>query len=111
MKGTLMYPLVVGVPGLCFLIAGAVNHEYPVAVLGGVMVIIFVYGLSRKRPAMVPTNDQKQQRLSFVLAGIIGVSLAINGFASSRYWLAAVGTALVTGSFLQLYRTRLSDRR
>lgn len=107
----LIYFLTGGVPGLCCLIGGAVYHEYPVAVLGSVMVIASVYGLSRKRVAMAPTNDQKRRRLSFVLAGIIGVSLAVNGFASPRYWLAAVGIALLIGSLLQLYRTRLGDGR
>ncbi len=105
-----MHFLVVGVPGLCFLVAGVVNHEYQVAVLGGVLVIVSAYQLSRKRVAVVPTSDQKRQRLSFVIAGIIGASLAINGFASPRYWLAAVGIAMLTGSILQLYRTTLGDR-
>jgi hypothetical protein len=111
MKGTLIRFLVVGVPGLCFLIAGAVNHEYPVGVLGGVLIIVSIYGLSQKRVAMRPTSDQKRQRLSFGVAGIISASLAVNGFASPRYWLAAVGIVILIGSLLQLYRTTLSDGR
>jgi hypothetical protein len=109
MKRTLIPFLIVGVPGMCFLIAGMVSHEYPIAVLGGVMIIVFVYGLSRQQITMVPASDHKRSRLSFGLAGIIGMSLAINGFVGHQYWLVAAGVVILIGSLLQLYRTTLSD--
>jgi hypothetical protein len=111
MKRTFTYFLVVGVPGLCFLIAGAVNHEYPVAVLGGALVIAAVYRLSRKQVTMAPASDHKRPRLSLVLAGIIGVSFAVSGFASHQYWLAAVGVFILIGSVLQLHRTTPNEER
>jgi hypothetical protein len=72
MKGMLTRFLVVGVPGLCFLVAGLLDDDYSPAALGGILVIGWVYGLSRKRVAMVGSSDQMRQRCSFVLAGIIG---------------------------------------
>lgn len=108
MKRRLMPLLIVGVPGMCFLIAGIVSHEYPIAVLGGVMITVFVYGLSRQQITM-PASDHKRSRLSFGLAGIIGMSLAINGFVGHQYWLVAAGVVILIGSLLQLYRTTPSD--
>jgi len=111
MKRTLVHFLVVGVPGLCFLIIGAVNHERLIAFLGGALVIVFVYGVSRKGIRTAPTGDPRTSRLSFIVAGIIGVSLAVKGFAGPSYWVAAVGLVLVIGSLLQLYRTMVDGRR
>ena len=111
MRPKLIYFLAVGVPGLCFLVAGFVNREYTVAALGGILVIVFVYGLSQKSMAVDLASDQKRQRLSLVLAGIIGASLAVSGFASPRYWLAAVGIVILIGSLFRLYRATLSNGR
>ncbi|MGE5700874.1 MAG: hypothetical protein ACM3VU_00510 [Arthrospira platensis] len=103
MKNILTY-LLVGVPGLCFLIGGALNGEYAGAALGGILVIESLYGLSRKRAVMVGNGNQMRQRRSFVLAGIIGASFAITGIASHRYLLATAGTVLLIGSLVQLHR-------
>ncbi len=108
MKRMLMHFLVVGVPGLCFLIAGVLNDEYPAAALGGILVIGSIYGLSQDRVVMVGNSDQKRQRRSFVLAGIIGASFATTGFASHRYLLAAAGTVILIGAFLRLYGRALA---
>jgi len=105
MKGTVTRSLVVGLPGLCFVIAGAITGAYPILALGGILVGESVYELSRKRAATVGARDQKRQRRSFVLAGVIGASFAITGFAGKNYLLAAGGTVLLIGSLLQLYRT------
>jgi hypothetical protein len=94
--------LIVGVPGSLFLIAGIVNRDYVVAVLGGVMVIVFGYAFIRRRMVFGP-GDHAHERLSLVLAGVIGVSLTVNGFASSRFWLAAAGVVLVIGALVRLY--------
>jgi hypothetical protein len=51
----------------------------------------------------------KQQRRSFVLAGVIGASFAIRGFLGHGYWLAAAGTVILIGALLQLYRTMPYD--
>jgi hypothetical protein len=110
MRSRLVYFLLVGVLGLSFLVAGFVNREYAVAVMGGVLILALAYGLSQKQVMMGPANDQKQQRLSFGLAGIIGASLAVNGFASPRYWLAAAGVVILIGSFLQFYRATNDGR-
>jgi hypothetical protein len=110
MKGMLMHFLVVGVPGLCFVIAGVLNDEYPAAALGGILVIGSVYGLSRKRVVMVGNSDQKRQRRSFALAGIIGASLATTGFASHHYLLGAAGTAILIGALLRLYGRALAKQ-
>jgi hypothetical protein len=107
MKGVLTRFLVVGVPGFCFVIAGVLNAEYPAAILGGILITDAVYGLSRKR--VVGNSDQKRERRSFILAGIIGASLAITGFVSHGYWLGTGGTVIFIGSLLQLYRTTPSD--
>jgi uncharacterized membrane protein YfcA len=88
MKGRLTHFLVVGVPGLCFVIVGALNDEFPAIALGGILVIGSIYGLARKRVA-VGNGDQKRERRSFVLAGVIGASFVITGFASHSYLLAA----------------------
>ena len=108
---TLISVLAVGVPGLCLLIGGAVDHEYLPALLGGVMVILVIYGLGQRRTAFANVNDQKKQRRSFVLGGIIGLSFAISGFVSHSYWLAAAGTFISIGALLQLYRTGFSGGR
>ena len=110
MRGRLTHFLVVGVPGLCFVIVGALNDEYTAVVLGGVFVIGSVYELSRKRVS-VGNSDQKRQRRSFVLAGVIGASFAITGFVSHSYLLAAAGTVILIGSLLQLYRATPHDTR
>ena len=47
--------------------------------------------------------DQKRQRRSFALAGVIGASFAIRGFVSHGYSLAAAGTVILTGALLRLY--------
>jgi len=109
MRRTLISFLVVGVPGLCLLIGGAVSHEYPVAALGGVLVGASVYQLGRRQVPRVSEGDLKKRRLSFSLAGITGGSLAIVGFASHRYWLAGVDVAILVGALLQLYRTTPND--
>lgn len=95
--------LLVGVPGLCFVILGALDAEYPAGGLGGILVIGSVYEFSRKRVA-VRMSDQAEQRRSVVLAGIIGVSFAIAGFVSHGYLLGAAGIVLLTGALLRLYR-------
>jgi hypothetical protein len=99
MKSMLAYFLVVGVPGLFFVIAGVLNDEYPVVALGGVLVIGSAYGLSRKHVAMLGSA----QRRSFVLAGIIGASFAIAGFIEHSYLLATAGTVVSIGALLRLY--------
>jgi hypothetical protein len=109
MKGMLTRFLVVGVPGLCFLIAGLLTDNYPAAALGGTLVIGSLYGLSRKRVAVVGNSDQTRQRRSFRLAGIIGASYAIAGFVGGRYWMAAAGTVILIGSLLRLYRPTPSE--
>lgn len=111
MEWNLISLLVVGVPGLCLLIGGAVGREYLVAVLGGALVIVSVYRFGRRHMSPMPGRDLKKQRLSFSLAGITGGSLAIVGFASHRYWLAGIDVAILVGALLQLYRTRLSSGR
>jgi hypothetical protein len=103
MNGTLIRLLVVGVPGLCFVIAGVLNADYPAAALGGFLVIDLVYGLSRKRGDMVGNIDVKRQRRAFALAGVIGASFAITGFAGHGYLVAAAGTVIFIGSLLRLY--------
>jgi hypothetical protein len=110
MKGRVHF-LVVGVPGVCFVIAGALNAEYLAVALGGILVLGSVYGLSRGKVPMLGNNDQKRQRLSFLLAGIIGVSFAITGFVGHRYWLAAAGLVLFIGALLRFYGTVHSDAR
>jgi hypothetical protein len=110
MKRMLTHFLAVGVPGLCFVIAGVLNEEYPAAALGGVLVIGAVYGLSQGRVALVGDSDEKRQRRSFVLAGIIGASFATTGFASHRYLLAAAGTVIVIGALLRLYGRALAKQ-
>jgi hypothetical protein len=111
MKSILARFLVLGVPGLCFIIAGALNDEYPVIALGGILVIDSVYGLSRKRGVMVGNIDQRRQRRSFALAGVIGASFAIRGFVSHGYLLAAAGSVILIGSLVQLHRTTLNNGR
>ncbi len=96
--------LVVGVPGVCFVIAGTLNHEYPVIAFGGILVIGFVYGLSRKRMPVLANSVQKQQRYSFALAGVIGASLAITGFVGHGYWLGAAGVTIFIGALLRMFR-------
>jgi hypothetical protein len=103
MSGTIARFVVVGVPGLCFVIAGVLNHEYPAAALGVVLVIDSVHGHSGKHMTMVGSSDQRRQRRSFVLAGIIGASFAIAGFASHSYLLAAAAMVIFIGSLLRLY--------
>jgi hypothetical protein len=110
MKGMLTRFLVLGVPGLCFVIAGALNDEYPAAALGGIFVIDAVYGLSRKRRVNVGNIDQKRQRRSFALAGVIGASFAIRGFVGHGYLLAAAGTVILIGSLLRLYSRALAKQ-
>jgi hypothetical protein len=111
MKGMITRFLVLGVPGLCFVIAGALNNEYPLIALGGILVIDSAYGLSRKRGVMAGNFDQRRQRRSFALAGVIGASFAIRGFVSHGYLLAAAGTVIFVGSLLRLHRTTPSDGR
>ncbi len=111
MRGTRVYLLVVGIPGLCLLIAGAVSHEYLVVVLGGVLVIVAADRLNRKQTRRASASDYKKQRLSFGLAGVIGASLAITGFVSDGNWVGMAGVVILIGSLLQLYRTRLSSGR
>jgi len=105
-----MYFLVVGVPGLCFLIAGGLSAEYPAAAVGGALFIGSVYELSRKRVPTVWARDQQRQRLSFVLAGVIGMSLAVTGFFGHGYWQAAAGTVLLIGALLRLQKDGLASR-
>ncbi len=107
-RRTLISLLAVGVPGLCLLIGGTVDHEYPAAFLGGAMVILLIYRLNRKAVAVAHVGDQNGQRRSFVLGGIIGLSLAVSGFVSHGYWMAAAGTVISIGALLQLYRTPFS---
>jgi hypothetical protein len=71
--------LTVGVPDLCFVIAGALNDEHPLIALGGILVIDSVYGLSRKHGVMVGNIDQKRQHRSFALAGVIDNRLGKGG--------------------------------
>lgn len=109
MRRSLISFLVVGLPGLCLLVGGAVSHEYPVAALGGALVIVAVYMLSRQMQRRASANDYKRERLSFVLAGIIGASLAVSGFLSDGSWVGAAGVIILIGSLLQLYRTTPRD--
>jgi hypothetical protein len=111
MKRTLAYLLVVGVPGLCFVIGGALSAEYQVAAFGGVLVIGTVYALSRKRVPMVYDNHQKQRRRSFAMAGIFGASIAAVEFTGHRYLMATVGIALLIGALLRLYGSRTLAKR
>jgi uncharacterized membrane protein YfcA len=105
MKDRLREALLVGVPGLCFVIGGALNDEYSVVALGGILVIASVYGFTRRRVVKVASTDEKRQRRSFVLAGVIGASFAVTGFVSHSYVLAAAGAVILIGSLLQLHRT------
>jgi hypothetical protein len=102
--------LAIGVPGLCFLVVGTLNREYPTAILGGVLIMIAAYRMGIKQMPRTPPDDYKRQRLSFGLGGIIGASLAINGFVSDGNWVGVAGVVILIGSLLQLYRTRLSNR-
>lgn len=111
MKRRLAHFLVVGVPGLCFVIAGVLNGEYPVVALGGVLVITAIYGLNRQGVDMLGGDEQKRQHRSFVFAGIIGVSFAIAGFIGHSYWMATAGTVILIGSILRLYGSALTNRR
>jgi hypothetical protein len=108
MKRMLTHFLVVGVPGLCFVIAGVLTDEYPAAALGAVLLIGSVYGLVQKRVVSVGDSEQKRQRRSFVLAGIIGASFATTGVAGHRYVLAAAGTVILIGALLRLYGRALA---
>lgn len=110
MKRMLTRLLVVGVPGLCFVIVGALNGEYAAVALGGILVIGLVYELSRKRVA-VGNSDEKRQRRSFALSGVIGASFAVRGFVGHSYGLGAVGTFILIGALLQLYRATPHDAR
>lgn len=110
MKVKLTRFLIVGVPGLCFVIVGALNNEYAAVVLGGILIIGSFYELSGKRVAL-GNSEQKRQRRSFALAGVIGVSFAITGFVSHSYVLAAAGAVILIGALLQLYRTTAHDAR
>jgi hypothetical protein len=110
MKDVRTHFLVVGVPGLCFVIAGVLSDEYPAAALGVILVMGAVYGLSRGRVAMVGSSDEKRQRRSFLLAGIIGASFAITGFASHRYLLAVAGSVILIGALLRLYGGALAKQ-
>lgn len=111
MKDTHVYFLIVGVPGLFFLIAGAVSHEYLVAALGGVLVIVSADRFNRKQAPRTPLGNYKKHRLSFGLASVIGASLAITGFVSDGIWIGMAGVVILIGSLLQLYRTILSNGR
>lgn len=109
MKRLLAHFLVVGVPGLCFVIVGLLSDEYPAAALGGILIIGAVYGLTQKRVAlMVGDSEQRRERRSFVVAGIIGASFATTGFVSHRYVLAAAGTVILIGAILRLYGRALA---
>jgi hypothetical protein len=103
MKRVLVHLLVVGVPGLCFVIVGALNDEYPAIALGGFLVIEAVYVVGQGRVPTLGNGNQNQQRRSFVLAGIIGASFAIAGFVGHGYWLGAAGTVILIGALLRLY--------
>lgn len=111
MKGVLARFLVLGVPGLCVVIVGALSDAYPVIAVGGIILIDAVYGLSRNRGVKVDDTDQKRQRRSFILASVIGTSFAITGFVGHSYWLGVVGTVILIGSLLQLYHTMPGDAR
>lgn len=110
MKLVLVRFLVVAVPGLCFVIAGTLSDQYPVVALGGFFVIDAIYGLSRKRTVILGKSDQKRQRLSFVLAGIIGASSTVSAILEHTYWLAAVGIVILIGALLRLYGNGLTNR-
>lgn len=101
MKRALLRILFVGVPGVCFLIAGLVTKEYPAAGFGGALIVGCVYELAHK--SAIVDHDRKQQRRSSALVGVIGASLAISGFLSHGYWLGAAGTAIFIGALLRLY--------
>ena len=99
MKSTLTYLLVLGVTGLCFVIAGTLDHEYSVVAFGGALLIGSFYVLIRKH---FDDIYQKQERWSLVCAGIISASFAITGFAGHRYLLAGAGIVMLIAALLRL---------
>ena len=103
MKRTLARFLSGAVPGACFLVAGILDNEYAISVLGGVLLIGSIYGLARGHMTNVGASDEKRQRRSLVFAGVIGVSLAVVGFINYRYVLASGGTVISIGSLMRLY--------
>jgi len=95
--------LFIGVPGICIVILGATSREWPAIALGCILVGDFVYGCFRGTAAKVGP-DPKRMRRSFIVAGVIGASFAITGFAEQRYVLAVAGSVLVIGALARLYR-------
>lgn len=108
MKRTLANPLIVCVPGLGFVIGGALDDEYTVVALGGILVVGSIYELIRKRVTVVGSSDRRRQRRSLILAGIIGASFAVSGVVGDRYLLAAAGIVILVGALLRVYGSRLA---
>jgi hypothetical protein len=106
-NSTLIRLLVLGVPGFCFVAIGALNDEYPFIALGGILVIDALYGVNQKRGII---RDQSRERRSFVIPALIGGGLAISGFASHSYVVAAAGTAILVGALLRLSGRSLAKR-
>jgi hypothetical protein len=108
MNRTLSRILLIGVPGVGFVVAGAAIHEYGVLVAGGAMVGLLAYTVIREGLGAPPARENRQSWVSFSLASMIGVGIMIDGVTGGQYWLVVIGGALVIGSLLQLCRALLT---
>lgn len=83
---------VVGLPGVGFVIAGALSGEYPLVAGGCFLMVVAGYHLARQSPPS-PANRRGtwNYRLRLVSAIVVGIALILAGFTEHHAWLVALG--------------------